>query len=194
MAKSFCIPRTHCDVFQEVREKRCSREVPTLRQKPGMPLYPKKIRFLKVKIDYLGHVIRSRRIEIALQTTDAIRKWKDPLSVTELRSFLELCRVSKRFVPNFVQKAAFLNWKLQKVSVNKIWIFQRWRTERSDNPSAEVDLITCSSATVCWKALHCIHRRRRLTLWLYTISGATQQDWETDWLSFEITFEGREDI
>lgn len=41
-------------------------------------------------IDYLGHVVRSRRLVHTSCTAGAIRNLKPPSSVTEMRSFLEL--------------------------------------------------------------------------------------------------------
>lgn len=58
-------------------------------------------------------VIRPRRLEIALHTTDAISGLKTPTNLTELRSFLGLCNVFRRFAPNFTFLAAPLNMKLK---------------------------------------------------------------------------------
>lgn len=44
-------------------------------------------------IDHLGHVIPSRRLEIASHNTDAISEFCTPIFLTELRPFLGLCNV-----------------------------------------------------------------------------------------------------
>lgn len=66
------------------------------------------------KIDYLGHAIQPRKLEIAETTTKAIRELQDPKIQTEVRSFLELGNVFRRFVPKFSKLTAPLNKKLRK--------------------------------------------------------------------------------
>lgn len=70
--------------------------------------------FFAETINYLNHVIRPGRLEIAKTTTKAIQELQDPTAQTEVRSFLDLCNVFRRFLPNFLQTAAPLNKKLQK--------------------------------------------------------------------------------
>lgn len=71
--------------------------------------------FLMKAINYLGRIIRTRQLEIALHTTDAIRGHKDPANMTELRSFLGLCIDFRRFVSNFARY-----WDLQTINSGKI--------------------------------------------------------------------------
>lgn len=75
------------------------RHVLTLLHDDGVILKLKKCRFFTDTIDYLSHVIRPRRSEIASHTTDAIRGLQTPTSPTELRSFLGLCNVSAASYP-----------------------------------------------------------------------------------------------
>lgn len=74
----------------------------------------KKFRFHIETIEYLAYVIRSRCLDIASNTTDVIRGLQAPTNLTELRLFLALCNVFRKFVPNFARLAAPLNEKLQK--------------------------------------------------------------------------------
>lgn len=80
----------------------------------GVPLKLKKYAFLAEKINNLRHFIRLRRLEISKPAATAVRKLKEPTTQTEVRSFLGLCNVSRRFVPNVSQAAAPLNKELQK--------------------------------------------------------------------------------
>lgn len=65
-------------------------------------------------MDYLGHVIRPRMLEIASDTTDAIKELRPVTNITELRSFLGFCNIFRKFVPNFKHIAEPLNRKSQK--------------------------------------------------------------------------------
>lgn len=53
-------------------------------------------------------------LEVASQATDAIQKLKVPKMVTELRSFLGICNVFRRFASNLARISAPLNLKLRK--------------------------------------------------------------------------------
>ncbi len=65
----------------------------------GISLKLKKCQFFKESVDYLGHVIRSGRLELAEKNTRALREAKHPSMQTELLSFLGMCNVYRRFVP-----------------------------------------------------------------------------------------------
>lgn len=80
----------------------------------GVTIKLKKCRFFAETIDCFVHVIRSRRLKIASDTTHAISKLQTPTFVSKLMSLLELCNVFRRFVPNFARIAAQLNKLLQK--------------------------------------------------------------------------------
>lgn len=65
-------------------------------------------------IDYLGHVIISGSLEIVHKTTDSIKGQKPPNIVTELKYFLVLWNLFRRFVPNFSRISAPRKKELQK--------------------------------------------------------------------------------
>ena len=65
-------------------------------------------------MDYIGHVIRPGPLGVATKNTEAVKRFKEPTAQTELRSFLGLCNVYQRFVPNFARTSAPLNAFLKK--------------------------------------------------------------------------------
>lgn len=91
------------------------RHVFTLLSDAAITLKLKKRCFFTDTIDYLGGlIIRPRQLEIAPNTTVAIRGLEPPTSLTELRLFLGMCKEFRRFVPNFARIAAPLKKRLRK--------------------------------------------------------------------------------
>ena len=89
-------------------------EALTLLGNSGLSLKLKKCHFFSDTVDYLGHVIRPGRLGVAEKNTTALRTAPLPRTQTELRSFLGLCNVYRRFVPHFSTLAAPLNALLCK--------------------------------------------------------------------------------
>lgn len=67
----------------------------------GVTLKLKSCPFSTNKIDFLGHVIRPGRLEVANRTTDGICDLKEATTKTELRSFIGFCNVFRGSIPNF---------------------------------------------------------------------------------------------
>ena len=80
----------------------------------GVSLRIEKCHFFQESCDYLGHKISPGKLEVAKKCQEAIKKAIPPTNVTELRSFLGLCNVYRRFVASFARVAAPLTAKLQK--------------------------------------------------------------------------------
>jgi RNase H-like domain found in reverse transcriptase len=89
-------------------------EAITLLGNSGLSLKLKKFHFFSDTVDYLGHVIRPGHLCVAEKSTTALRTAPLPRTQTELRSFLGLCNVHRRFVPHFSTLAAPLNTLLCK--------------------------------------------------------------------------------
>lgn len=50
---------------------------------------------------HLGRIIRPERLKVSTPTINAVRRFEHPISLTELRSFLEKCNVFQSFALNF---------------------------------------------------------------------------------------------
>lgn len=81
----------------------------SLLQRAGVKLELKKCKLSTEKIDYMRHVIRPGRLELAGHSKDAICDSKAPQKLTELKELLGLYNVQRHVVPNFARIAAPLN-------------------------------------------------------------------------------------
>ena len=70
--------------------------------------------FFVEKIKYLGHVVRSGKLEIDAARTAALEQVRYPQTQTQLRSFLGLCNVYRRFVPHYAKIVHPLNQLLKR--------------------------------------------------------------------------------
>jgi RNase H-like domain found in reverse transcriptase/Reverse transcriptase (RNA-dependent DNA polymerase) len=103
-------------VFSSSREahRHHVHEVLCLLEEAGLSLKLSKCHFFQASVDYLGHVIRPGRLGVAEKNTAALRDAPFPRTRTELRSFLGLCNVYRRFVPRFAAIAAPISTLLGK--------------------------------------------------------------------------------
>ncbi len=85
--------------------KRNVAEVISLLKAPGLSLKLRKCKIFEWAVDYLGHVIRPGRLSVAERNTGAIRRATYPTTRTQIRSFLGMCNVYSRFVPDFAGTA-----------------------------------------------------------------------------------------
>jgi RNase H-like domain found in reverse transcriptase len=89
-------------------------EVLTLLGTTGFSLKLAKCFFFKDTVDHLGRFIRPGKLAVTVKNTDSLRSALPPTTQTELRSFLGLCNVYRRFVPGFYKVSGPLNHLLKK--------------------------------------------------------------------------------
>ena len=77
-----------------------------LLSRAGATLKFKKCHFFKERVKYLGHVILPGKLQIDQSKTVSVRNAIFPRTRTELRSFLGLCNVYRRFIPQFANIAS----------------------------------------------------------------------------------------
>ena len=75
----------------------------------GLKLKPKKCEFFKTRISYLGHIVSRSRIECDPNKIKAIKNWKRPITVHDVRSFLGFTNYYRRFIHKYAQMANPLN-------------------------------------------------------------------------------------
>jgi hypothetical protein len=81
-------------------------EILSLFEGAGASLKLKKCHFFQPTVDYLGHVIHPGKLAVAEKNIDSIKKAIYPKTSTELRSFLGISNVYRRFVDKFANIAS----------------------------------------------------------------------------------------
>ena len=87
--------------------------------KAGLKLKPNKCKFFKSKITYLGHIVSAAGIETDPKKTEAVKNWKTPMTVTDVRSFLSIINHYHRFIKGHAKVANPLNMLLSGNNANK---------------------------------------------------------------------------
>ncbi|GJR89612.1 putative reverse transcriptase domain-containing protein [Tanacetum coccineum] len=79
-------------------------------------LYAKfsKCEFWLREVQFLGHVINGNGVHVDPSKIEAVKNWKSPRTLTEVRSFLELAGYYRRFIKNFSKIAKPLTILTQK--------------------------------------------------------------------------------
>ena len=85
-----------------------------LLQAAGATLQLPKCHFFQRQVKYLGHIIRPGKLAIYGKNLEAITKALPPRNKTQVRAFLGMCNVYRRFVNGFTRIAHPLNKKVCK--------------------------------------------------------------------------------
>lgn len=75
----------------------------------GLKVKPDKCSFLQEQVKFLGHQISAQGIGTDPGKVEAVRKWKTPSTVKELRSFLGFCSYYRKFIEGFSKIAGPLH-------------------------------------------------------------------------------------
>ena len=75
--------------------------------------------FFQQEVDYLGHIVGINGVKPDPAKIKAIKEWKQPKNVKELRSFLGLVGYYRRFIQDFSEIAAPLTNLTRKMTPYK---------------------------------------------------------------------------
>lgn len=84
-------------------------------EKNNIKIRPKKCRFIRESIEYLGHLISSEGIRPDPARVDTVISFKRPETVTDIRSFTGLASFFRKFIPELAKIVAPIN----KLIINK---------------------------------------------------------------------------
>lgn len=80
----------------------------------GLTLKLSKSLFFYKTVNYLGHIAHPDKLVVATRTINGTKMEQHPTTETEMRSFIGVCNVYRRFVPKFAGIASPLNHKPTK--------------------------------------------------------------------------------
>jgi len=71
----------------------------------GVTLNLKKCTGFSDEVEYIGHIVRPGRLHVHNKNVDALKHAKFPTTKTQLKRFLVICNVYRRFVKDFAKRA-----------------------------------------------------------------------------------------
>jgi len=75
----------------------------------GVTLNLEKCTWFSDEVEYLEHIVRPGQLRVHNKNVDALKHAKFPTTKTQLRSFLGMCNVYRRFFKDFAKQAKPLN-------------------------------------------------------------------------------------
>ena len=98
-------------------------------EKAGLKLKPKKCRFFKTKITYVGHIVSAKGIETDPKKVEAVKNWTVPKTVLDVRSFQGFTNHYKRFIKGYANVARPLNLLVSGGNANRKKMLIEWTEE-----------------------------------------------------------------
>jgi len=92
------------------------REVLLLLEKAGVTCKPVKCNFFQREVEYLGHIVRPGQLLVNHKKIKSLARALPPRNQTELKSFLSMCNVHRRFIKDYAHIAK----PLTKLTSNKL--------------------------------------------------------------------------
>ena len=109
-------------IYSRTEEEHLQHVRAVLRRLKERKLYGKlsKCEFMQREVEFLGHRIGADGLRVAPDKVSGVREWPQPMSVTEVRSFLGLANFYRRFVAGYARIAMPLT-ELTKDNVPFVW-------------------------------------------------------------------------
>lgn len=85
-------------------------------QQQGLKIKLSKCQFFQKRVKYLGHVVSPEGVATDPDKVAAVREWKTPTNLAELRSFLGFSSYYRRFIAGFAKMAAPLHRVVAQLS------------------------------------------------------------------------------
>ena len=98
-------------IFSDTLEKHFTRLESVFQrlESAGLKLKGSKCEFFQREVNYLGHIVSEHGVHTDPEKISALKDWKVPSSLKELRSFLGFAGYYRRFIPGFSSLAKPLN-------------------------------------------------------------------------------------
>jgi len=81
----------------------------TRSREAGVTLNLEKCTWFSDEVEYLGHIVRPGQLHVHNETVDALKHATFPTTKTQLKSFLGMCNVYRRFFKDFAKRSKPLN-------------------------------------------------------------------------------------
>lgn len=85
-------------------------------QQQGLKVKPSKCHFFQKEVKYLGHIVSAQGVGTDPEKVAAVREWKRPENLAEVRSFLGFASYYRRFVKGFAKIAMPLHRLVAQLS------------------------------------------------------------------------------
>ena len=82
----------------------------------GLTVKLSKTVFDALKMEFLGLIIGQGKVEMDKKKLEAIKKWKPPTTVKGVQSFTGFTNFYRKFIPNFSNIVASLNFSLERAN------------------------------------------------------------------------------
>ena len=95
----------------------------------GLKLKPSKCHFFQREIQYLGHIVNANGIGTDPKKIEAIRDWPQPITVSDVRSFLGFTNYYRKFIEGYATIARPLNILVSGENAGKKKALIQWNQD-----------------------------------------------------------------
>ncbi|GFT97829.1 retrovirus-related Pol polyprotein from transposon 17.6 [Trichonephila clavipes] len=148
----------------------------------NLKLNPSKCKFFQKEVNYLGHIISAEGVRTdGPEKVSAVKNWKRPENLRELRSFLGLCTYYRKFVKGFSNIARPLA-QANRNDTTDPWSDEKVREDQMADPDIKplIEFMESSSNKPSWQDISAYSptTKQYWALWnsLYLRNGVLYQN------------------